>query len=107
MVAVGQDSRILTMNRQASALLGLGEDVVVGQDVRRLPARVGDLLFETLQAGKEIRNREVVLPRTNRSLSVSAVRFAASLAGVTGADGDLVAVALIGILYASCRETLA
>ena len=94
-VAVGQDSRILTINRQACALLGLGDDVVAGQHVSRLPARVSDLLFETLQMGQEIRNREVVLPRSNRPLSVSAVRFAATLSGTTGAAGNLVAVAMI------------
>jgi signal transduction histidine kinase len=94
-VAVGQDSRILSINRRARALLDLGDEAIVGQDSSRLPSRVGDVIFEVLQTGQEICDREVTLPRSNRPLSISAARFAASLAGMQAAAGNLVTVALI------------
>jgi len=94
-VAVGQDSRILSINRRARTLLDLGNEAIVGQDSTRLPSRVGDIIFEVLQTGQEICDREVTLPRSNRPLSISAARFAASLAGMQAAAGNLVTVALI------------
>jgi signal transduction histidine kinase len=94
-VAIGQDSRILSINRQARALLDLDDETFIGQDISRLPSRVSDVIFETLQTGAEICDREVVLSRSNRPLSVSATRFAASLVGGQSTTGNLVAVALI------------
>ena len=75
-VVVGQNSRILAVNRRASELLDLGGKVIVGQDTRHLPSRVADVVFETLQTGREIHQREVVLPPGHRPLGISATRFA-------------------------------
>ncbi len=94
-VVVGQNHRVLTVNRRACELLDIDEKAVTGQDIRRLPSRAADVVFEVLQTGKDVHQREVVLPRGHRPLSISATRFA------MGADKDLaggeglIAVALI------------
>jgi signal transduction histidine kinase len=94
-VVVGQNNRVLTVNRRACELLGIEEKSVVGQDTRRLPGRVADVVFEVLQTGGDIRQREVVLPRGNRPLSISVTRFAMGAdSHVAGGEG-LIAVALV------------
>lgn len=90
-IAIGQDDRLLYVNRRARALLELGDGDLVGRDTHCLPPCVGDALFEVLQTGSEIRQREVNLPHTRRPLSVSATRFATSLGNGEG----WVAVALL------------
>jgi len=90
-VAVSEDDRLLCVNRRARELLELGDSDQVGKDTRCLPPCVGDVLFEVLQTGQEIWQREVVLAGSRRPLSVSATRFATSL----GHGLALVAVALV------------
>lgn len=88
-VVVGQNNRILTVNHRAGELLELNDKTVVGQDIRQLPTRVADVVFEALQTGREIHQQEVMLPPGNRPLGVSATRFA--MAG----EGAVIAIALI------------
>ena len=90
-IVVGQDDRILCVNRRARRLLELGEGDLVGRRTTCLPPCVGDVLFEVLQTGEEIQQHEVNLPRNHRPLSVSATRFSMSLGDTEG----LVAVALL------------
>ena len=90
-IVVGQDDRILCANRRARRLLELGEGELVGHRSNCLPPCVGDVLFQVLQTGEEIRQHEVHLPRNHRPLSVSATRFSMSLGDAEG----LVAVALV------------
>ncbi|HUJ70706.1 MAG TPA: ATP-binding protein [Verrucomicrobiae bacterium] len=94
-VVVGQGNRVLTVNRRACELLELNDQEVVGQDISRLPSRVADVVFEALQTGQEIHQREVTLPRGQRPLGVSATRFAMASGGAVSGEGGLVAVALI------------
>ncbi len=94
-VVVGQDDRILSVNRQAQALLELGAREVVGQELNRLPACVADALFEVLQTGQAIAEREVTMPRSRRSLRVNAARFAANLSEHGKSAGGLMVVALL------------
>jgi len=88
-IVVGHDDRILSFNQHARELLAIGEAEIVGQPLARLPSRVADVVFEALQTGNEIRDREVASPPRNRPLSVSATRF------VEEATETFVAVALI------------
>lgn len=94
-VVAGQGGRILSLNARARELLELGAEEFVGEDLRRLPSRAADVVFEALQTGREIRDREIELPRSQRPLSVSATRFAASVTTGDGAADNLVAIALI------------
>jgi signal transduction histidine kinase len=82
-VVIGQNGRILHLNRAAAGLLDLGNAQFVGQPVGQLPSRVADVLFESLQTGRSIREREVILPKNNRPLSVSATQFPVDLGGAT------------------------
>jgi two-component system nitrogen regulation sensor histidine kinase GlnL len=88
-VVVGHDSRILSFNQHARELLEVGEQDIVGEPIARLPSRVADVVFEALQTGQEIHEREVTLPPQSRPLGVSATRF------VEEDTGSFVAVALI------------
>jgi signal transduction histidine kinase len=94
-VVVGQNSRVLAVNRRASELLELGDKVIVGQDSRQLPSRVADVVFETLQTGREIHQQEVVLPPGHRPLGISATRFATTSGNAATGEGGWIAVALI------------
>jgi signal transduction histidine kinase len=94
-VVVGQNNRVLTVNPRACELLNIEEKSVVGQDTRRLPGRVADVVFEVLQTGGDIRQREVVLPRGNRPLSISVTRFSMGADSHAAGGEGLVAVALI------------
>ena len=94
-VVVGQNSRVLAVNRRASELLELVGKTIVGQDSSQLPSRVADVVFEALQTGRDIHQREVVLPPGNRPLGVSATRFAMTTGGEAAGEGGWVAVALI------------
>ena len=94
-MVIGQNNRILTVNHRACELLNIEEQSVVGQDTRRLPGRVADVVFEVLQTGRDIRQREVALPRGNRPLSISATRFARGVDSRAGGGEGLIAVALI------------
>jgi signal transduction histidine kinase len=94
-VVVGQNHRVLTVNRRACELLDIDEKAVTGQDIRRLPSRAADVVFEVLQTGKDVHQREVVLPRGHRPLSVSATRFAMGGDNELAGGEGLIAVALI------------
>ena len=96
-VVVGEGNRILCVNDQARMLLELSGETLVGQLATRLPSRVADVVFEALQTGRELRGREVVLPRNNRPLNISATRFAVSarLAGTESGADSFVALAMI------------
>ena len=94
-VVVGADQRVLHLNRRAAELLELA-----AADAGKLPTRVGDVLYETLRTGEEILQREVVLPRSQRVVCVSATRFAFQPA----AGGAGVVVGLIEDLSELKRE---
>jgi signal transduction histidine kinase len=94
-VVVSQDGRVLSLNRFARALLELGENDYVGQSLNRLPSRVADAIFETLQTGKEISQREVTLLRGHRPLGVSVTRSPAVTDSHPAAGEPVIAIALI------------
>ena len=63
-------------NRRAEEILGVARSEVLGQDLRALPSPLGDLLFETVQSGRELRLQEVPLPRhPSYSLEISTSRI--------------------------------
>jgi signal transduction histidine kinase len=86
-VVIAHDGRLLSVNNRARQLLEFETKDFVDQDLSALPGPVADVIFEALQTGLDVSQREVVLPRSHRPLSVSATRFAA--------NNNFVAVALI------------
>jgi signal transduction histidine kinase len=94
-VVIGQGGRILSLNRQARRLLELGSEELVGQNISRLPSHVASVIFEALQTGREILDREVTVSRGQRALGVSATRFATRAVNGGADNAGLVAVGLI------------
>jgi hypothetical protein len=63
--------------------LSLGD--VLEQDLRVLPSPLGDLLYETMRGGRELRLVEVELPRKQTTLEVSTSRIVDSAGAPCGA----------------------
>ena len=61
-ITIGRDHRVGTMNRRAEEILGLSAHAVIRQDLRALPAPLGDLLFDTLSSGRAKPREEALLP---------------------------------------------
>jgi two-component system, NtrC family, sensor histidine kinase AtoS len=70
-ITIGREHRIGTMNRRAEAILGLDAGEIVGQDLRRLPSPLGDMLYETLTTGHTMPRSEIQLALGGRWLEVS------------------------------------
>jgi nitrogen-specific signal transduction histidine kinase len=70
-ITLGRDQRIGTMNRRAEEILGLEARTTAGQDLRRLPSPLGDMLFNTLTTGSVTPRTEVRLALGGRALEVS------------------------------------
>jgi nitrogen-specific signal transduction histidine kinase len=62
LVGLNRDGLITVCNDYARELLQLGEGELGGEDLRRLPAPLGDYLYEAMVAGA-VRNREEVMVR--------------------------------------------
>ncbi|HEV8675943.1 MAG TPA: PAS domain-containing protein [Methylomirabilota bacterium] len=81
-VTIDSAGRVTLFNRRAEEILGLPRNEVLGQDLRALPSPLGDLLFEAVRDGRELRLQEVTLPRRpTLPLEVSTSR----ILGPTGA----------------------
>jgi signal transduction histidine kinase len=103
-VVAGQDGRVLCVNNRARQLLELGaQESIVGQRVNRLPTRVADVFFEVIETGCEVSQREVMLPRENRPLAVSAKRFTPS--GAVAMTGQIVVGMIEDLTRVRLRES--
>lgn len=94
-VIVGEDGRILSVNQRARQFMDLGRQELLGSNATRLPGLVADVLFEALHTRTEIRQREFVLPRSNRPLSVSAITFVTDITSGLSNRETLVAVGVL------------
>jgi PAS domain S-box-containing protein len=74
-ITIDAAGRVTRFNRRAEQILGLSLGDVLGQDLRTLPSPLGDLLYETMRAGRELRQVEVTLPRHQAVLEVSTSRI--------------------------------
>lgn len=85
-VTIDVGGRVTLMNRRAEDILGLPRDQVIGQDLRSLPSPLGDLLYETVRGGRELRREEVSLPRRPTfALEVSTARITNDAGAAVGA----------------------
>jgi PAS domain S-box-containing protein len=62
-ITIDAAGRITLFNGRAEEILGLPRAEVLGRDLRALPSPLGDLLYETVRDGRELRLQEIVLPR--------------------------------------------
>ena len=81
--------RVTLMNRRAEEVLGLAQSEVVGQDLRVLPSPVGDLLYDAVRNGQELRLHEVTLARR------PAAPIEVSTSRILGAGGATVGAVMI------------
>jgi nitrogen-specific signal transduction histidine kinase len=63
MIAIDRDEKITVFNQQAAEILNLEPSQMIGNDLRRLPSPLGDILYETMVTGTSYRRYEVeILP---------------------------------------------
>jgi nitrogen-specific signal transduction histidine kinase len=74
-ITIDAGGRVTRFNHRAEEILKLSLGDVLGQDLRTLPSPLGDLLYETIRAGRELRLVEVQLPRHQATLEVSTSRI--------------------------------
>jgi PAS domain S-box-containing protein len=74
-ITIDAEGRVTRFNRRAEEILGLSLGEVLGQDLRALPSPLGDLLYETVRGGRELRLTEVQLARPQTLLEISTSRI--------------------------------
>jgi len=74
-ITIDASGRVTRFNRRAEQILELSLGDVLGQDLRVLPSPLGDLLYETMRGGRELRLVEVELPRRQATLELSTSRI--------------------------------
>lgn len=85
-VTIDAAGRVTLMNRRAEEILGLARREIVGQDLRVLPSPLGDLLYDTVRNGQELRLQEVTLARrAGMPVEVSTSRILGETGATMGA----------------------
>jgi len=84
-ITIDAAGRVTRFNRRAEQILDLSIADVLGQDLRALPSPLGDLLYETVRGGRELRLTEVELPRRQVTLEVSTSRILDAAGAACGA----------------------
>ena len=84
-ITIDTGGRVTRFNRRAEEILEVSLGDVLGQDLRALPSPLGDLLYETLRGGRELRLTEIELPRTRATLEVSTSRILDATGAPSGA----------------------
>jgi signal transduction histidine kinase len=74
-ITIDAAGRVTRFNRRAEQVLELSLGDVLGEDLRVLPSPLGDLLYETMRGGRELRLVEVELPRRQLTLELSTSRI--------------------------------
>jgi PAS domain S-box-containing protein len=74
-ITIDAAGRVTRFNRRAEQILELSLKDVLGQDLRVLPSPLGDLLYETMRSGRELRQHELELSRRQTIVEVSTSRI--------------------------------
>jgi len=85
--AIDADGQITLFNRRAAEITGLASEMIVGRDLRLLPAPLADYLFEAMRTGKVSRNTNVSLPGSG--LPIEASMYPLVLPGVANPVGSV------------------
>jgi len=83
-ISVDVEKKITTCNPRARKLLNLDLEDLKGQDIRRLPSPLGDLLYETLTDGVSHIREEVYVPAVKRWMGISTNQMKDAQGNVTG-----------------------
>jgi PAS domain-containing protein len=74
-ITIDASGRVTRFNRRAEQILEVSLGDILGQDLRGLPSPLGDLLYDTMRSGRELRLVELELPRRQVTLEVSTSRI--------------------------------
>jgi PAS domain S-box-containing protein len=84
-ITIDAGGRVTRFNRRAEELLGLPLGEVLGQDLRALPSPLGDLLYEAMRGGRQLRLAEIHVPRRQAVFEVSTSRIVDGTGAPSGA----------------------
>src|SRR5213075_1824035 len=71
-IAVGTDDRVTVFNNEAGQITGLNPREIIDHSLDRLPARLREILCETLRTGDRQENSELVVPMGDHNAVVRA-----------------------------------
>ena len=74
-IAVDAAGRISIFNHAAERILKLKAEKMLGEDIRRFPDNLSQLLLETLEKGKSLRREQLRLLRANTWVGASSSQF--------------------------------
>lgn len=74
-ISIDTRETISIFNSRAEEILGIKAKKVRGKDLRKLPAILADLLYETLRTGKKYERKEIEVSPEKRPLGVSTTRL--------------------------------
>ncbi len=88
LITIDPGGRITTLNPRAGAILDRSPDSLLGQDLRRLPSPLGDMLHEAMTADAAYDRHEVTIHAPKLALEVSTYRLC-------GPEGEVLGSAMI------------
>ncbi|MBI4686841.1 MAG: PAS domain-containing protein [Nitrospirae bacterium] len=74
-IAIGQDGKITVFNQQASEILNLKPQEVIGQGIKSLPPSLGEILYETMEKGLLYKRHEVEIGEDKLPVGVNSYRL--------------------------------
>ncbi len=74
-IAIDRNEKITMFNQQASEILNLDADEMVGRDLRRLPSPFGDILYETMVTGNSYKRHEVEILSSKLPVGINSYRL--------------------------------
>jgi nitrogen-specific signal transduction histidine kinase len=75
MIAIDRDEKITFFNNQASEILKINSESMLGKDLRALPYPLGDILLRTMVAGTSYNRHEIEFGTDKLSLGINSYRL--------------------------------
>ena len=75
MIAIDRDEKITFFNNQASEILKINSESMMGKDLRALPYPLGDILLRTMVAGTSYNRHEIEIGPDKLSLGINSYRL--------------------------------
>ena len=74
-ITIDKDERITVFNQRASEILNLSPLDMLGQDLRKLPSPLGDILFETMTTGNLYKRHEAEILNEKLPIGIASYRL--------------------------------
>ena len=74
-ITIDKDERITVFNQRASEILNLSPSEMLGQDLRKLPSPLGDILYETMITGKSYKRHEAEILQEELPIGIASYRL--------------------------------